>query len=188
MAKTSKSTVLDVLKFATSHALIRLDDRIYQRMHGDIPVTLLDATEDEDAIEKSMRAYFNCSVAQLWGYQIYVDGESPFSTQHSIKGSEFERVMVVLDDEEGKKSTQYSYDKLFGIKPPSDTDKKNQKAGKDSVLDRTRRLLYVCCSRAVRDLAVVFFVSDVALAEEQIRAANIFNQDSIVNNLDVDGI
>ncbi len=30
------------------------------------------------------------------------------------------------------------------------------------MLDRTRRLFYVCCSRAVKDLAVVLFAADVA--------------------------
>ena len=51
-------------------------------------------------------------------------------------------------------------------------------AKKDSVFDRTRRLLYVSCSKAMQDLAVVFFVSDVDLAEQQIKAINIF--DSVI--------
>lgn len=184
MAKTSTATVLDVLKFVHNNGLIKFDERISQRMHGDTPLTLSnDADDESDALEKVMLAYFNCPVAQLWGYQTYVNDGSPFSTQHSIKGAEFDRVLVVLDDEEGKRSTLYSYDKLLGVKPSSDTDNKNLADGKETVFDRTRRLLYVCCSRAKKDLVVIFFVSDVDVAATQIRAANIFEENAIITIL-----
>jgi DNA helicase-2/ATP-dependent DNA helicase PcrA len=51
----------------------------------------------------------------LVGYQKYLNEESAYSTQHGVKGAEFERVMVILNDEEGNMNT-YSYEKLFGIK------------------------------------------------------------------------
>lgn len=47
------------------------------------------------------------------------------------------------------------------------------------MLDRTRRLFYVCCSRAVKDLAVVLFVPDVAAARAAIAAKDLFPQTSI---------
>lgn len=47
------------------------------------------------------------------------------------------------------------------------------------MLDRTRRLFYVCCSRAVKDLAVVLFVPDVAGASVAIAAKDLFPQASI---------
>jgi DNA helicase II / ATP-dependent DNA helicase PcrA len=110
-----------------------------------------------------------CDIAELSGYYEYVEQRSPYSTQHGTKGAEFRRVLVVLDDEEGRHN-QYSYDKLFGLRALSGTDNDNIDAGKDSVLDRTRRLLYVCVSRATDALAVVLFAQDVAAAAAAMKA------------------
>lgn len=49
----------------------------------------------------------------------------------------------------------------------------------ESVLDRTRRLFYVCCSRALKDLAVVLFVPDVAAARAAVTAAQLFPEVAI---------
>jgi DNA helicase-2/ATP-dependent DNA helicase PcrA len=81
--------------------------------------------------------------------------------------------LVVLDDEEGNFS-QFSYGKYFGFVPLSERDRENIDAGRESVLDRTLRLFYVCCSRAVKDLAVVLFVPDVDAAREAVIAKGIF--------------
>jgi DNA helicase-2/ATP-dependent DNA helicase PcrA len=81
--------------------------------------------------------------------------------------------MVVLDDEEATYSL-YSYEKLLGLRSLSDKDKENQAAGTDSVLDRTRRLFYVCCSRAIKDLVVVLFTANVAEASRILKGGNIF--------------
>jgi DNA helicase-2/ATP-dependent DNA helicase PcrA len=183
MAKTSPVTVRDVLKFTQDNNLIKLDNRLLDRLQGNIPLNLSnnDREEETDTLEKTIFTYFDCPAVQVWGYQTYINDESPYSTQHSIKGAEFERVLVVLDDEEGKRSTLYSYDKLFGLKPPSDTDQKNIAEGKETVFDRTRRLLYVCCSRTVKDLVIAFFVTDVNIAIAEITAAKIFKENDIIN-------
>ena len=73
----------------------------------------------------------------------------------------------MIDDEEAA-FHQYSYGKYFGYVPLSDNDQAKINAGEETVLDRTRRLFYVCCSRAVKDLAVVIFVPDVAAASAAI--------------------
>ena len=95
----------------------------------------------------------NCGDTPIREYPI------PVSTQQGVKGAEFERVLVVLDDEEGR-HVQFSYEKYFGIKALSDTDRRNIADGNDSVISRTRRLFYVCCTRALSDLAVVLFAED----------------------------
>ena len=82
-------------------------------------------------------------------------------------------VTLVLDDEEASYN-QYSYGKYLGYTPLSDTDEANIDEGKESVLDRTRRLFYVCCSRAVKDLAVVLFATDVAAARAAVVEARLF--------------
>lgn len=85
---------------------------------------------------------------------------------------------MVLDDEEASYN-QYSYGKYLGYTPLSDTDEANIAEGKESVLDRTRRLFYVCCSRAVKDLAVVLFAADVAVARAAVIEADLFPDASL---------
>ena len=103
---------------------------------------------------------------------------SPFATQQGIKGAEFDKVIVVVDDEEGRTNT-FSYGKYFGVTPPSATDQGHIDAGRDSVIDRTRRLFYVCCSRALSDLAVVIFAEDTAQMREALLAKGFFDPDCI---------
>ena len=87
-------------------------------------------------------------------------------------------MLVILDDEESDYNL-FSYGKYLGITPLSDQDNQNIDEGKDSVLDRTRRLFYVCCSRAVQDLAVVLFVPDVHQARAAVAEKGLFANNDI---------
>lgn len=176
-------TVREVLVYLRDSGLVTLDPRILAYVAQQLPPADEDAEPDEEEAGKEVRAmesFLVCPAAQLWGYRRYLKDESPFSTQQGIKGAEFSRVLVVLDDEEGT-HTQFSYDKYLRIKPPSDRDLKNIQEGKETVIDRTRRLFYVCCTRAVTDLVVVLFSSDPSLAEHRVREADIFPTASIFN-------
>lgn len=69
----------------------------------------------------------------------------------------------------------------LGITPPSDKDRANLREGNETTFDRTRRLLYVCCSRAGKDLAVVFFADDPAEAYSAIADLGLFPAEDIHN-------
>ena len=97
--------------------------------------------------------------AEIEPYETYVTGRSQFATHQGVKGLEFPRVMVVMDDTEAR-GFLFSYDKLFRAKEKSKTDIENEKAGKDSSIDRTRRLFYVTCSRTKRSLALLAYSVD----------------------------
>lgn len=133
---------------------------------------------------EALDAFAACDVGELPPYFRYIRQQSPYSTQHGTKGAEFRKVIVVLDDEEGKYNL-YSYEKLFGIKSLSRTDRENLAAGTDSVLERTRRLLYVCVSRAVESLAVVLFASDEAAAETALEESGIMTGSMAVTAADL---
>ena len=46
-----------------------------------------------------------------------------FGTHQGVKGLQFDRVLAILDDDEAR-GFLFSYEKLFGAKETSDTDKK----------------------------------------------------------------
>jgi len=119
-----------------------------------------------------------CDAFELWGYRKYIERLSPFATQQGIKGAEFGKVLVVVDDEEGR-SNAFSYGKYFGVTPLSETDQGHIDARRDSVIGRTRRLFYVCCSRALSDLVVIIFAEDIAQMRDAIIAKAFFEDDCI---------
>lgn len=171
---SSTRTIKDVLIFARERELAALDERFIPYLSGGPEPVGDEPNREADAV----RACFASPAKQLWGYREYVEDESPFATQQGIKGAEFQRVLVILDDEESNYN-QFSYGKYFGIEPLSDTDRENIRTHVDSVVDRTRRLFYVCCSRAVRDLAVVLFVPDVERAHDAILAKGFFEPSDV---------
>jgi DNA helicase-2/ATP-dependent DNA helicase PcrA len=103
---------------------------------------------------------------------------SQFDTHQGVKGLEFPRVMVIVSDEEAR-GFMFAYDKLFGTKDKSKTDLENEASGKETTIDRTRRLFYVTCSRAEESLAVVYYANDPALARDAMIRQGWFEQNEI---------
>lgn len=170
LAVGSTEDIGAVLAFVHDRKLVELDERFAPFLAdyaGGIAI-------GEAAVENSPLRFMHCAAGELWGYQTYIEDQSPFATQQGIKGAEFDRVLVVVDDEESTASS-FSYGKYFGITPLSDNDRDNIAVGKETVVDRTRRLFYVCCSRAVKDLAVVIFTADVAVVHAAVNAKGYFD-------------
>jgi len=170
----STRTIKEVLDFVYEQNLAELDSRFIPYL-TDIAA---DDPDEEDSEYKSVLAFLGTPVIQMWGYNRYIQSLSPFATQQGIKGAEFQRVLVVLDDEESDYNL-FSYSKYWGTEPLSANDRKNISEGKDSILDRTRRLFYVCCSRAMRDLAIVFFVPSIQSARQAVLAKALFPVEDI---------
>jgi DNA helicase-2/ATP-dependent DNA helicase PcrA len=102
--------------------------------------------------------FLNTKFSQIRGYATYISDLSPIFTHHGVKGLEFPRVMAIIDESEAHGFT-FTYDKLFGIKGKTDADYRNENEGKETGIDRTRRLFYVICSRAKESLAIVAYTS-----------------------------
>ncbi|WP_053765161.1 UvrD-helicase domain-containing protein [Leptospirillum ferriphilum] len=185
----SDVTNADVLRFIHESNVVNLDPRVLSYLklpspakveNGGNPIVTENENDGEDLSKEiaAMDAFLRCPASQFWGYYKYLNNDSPFSTQQGIKGAEFERVLVILDDDEGT-HVQFSYDKYLGIKALSDKDLENRREGKETVIERTRRLFYVCCTRALKDLIVVLFTTDVVLAKHKIAELKLFPSDAI---------
>lgn len=128
-----------------------------------------------EALEKAMNAPFS----QVLKYADYINDLAWFSTHQGVKGLEYKRVVVVIDDAEAEGFTTFSYDKLFGMKEKSDTDLRNERTGKETTIDRTRRLFYVTCSRAEDGLAIIYYTNDIQKAERNIKSSGLFQNQEI---------
>jgi len=132
-------------------------------------------TTETAAWQSALAAPFS----ELINYGTYIKGASPFATHQGVKGLEFPRVMVVISDFEAR-GFMFSYEKLLGAKPLTKADTDNQMAGRDTSLDRTRRLMYVTCSRAMQSLAIVAYSNDPAAVHSFAADNEWFGSDEIV--------
>lgn len=134
-----------------------------------------DSNPEIDAWSKALSVPFS----QLESYVKYISDESPFGTHQGIKGLQFPRVMVVLDDNEAR-GFMFSYDKLLGAKAPTTRDIKSEKEGKETSNDRTRRLFYVTCSRAQSSLAVVVYTKETDKIKGFLQNKKWFDDNEII--------
>jgi len=87
-------------------------------------------------------------------------------TQHKVKGSEYENVLVLLDN---GKWNQYNFDTLFG-----------KGSSNENVQNRTKRLFYVAITRAMKNLIVYMPSNDRQIIE---KAKDYFEESDIVDVL-----
>lgn len=129
--------------------------------HVEEPLEELEEAEDDknDGLV-AWRNFLETSFDQIERYNQYIQGEAQYDTHQGIKGLEFPRVCVIMDDSEAR-GFMFSYDKLFGAKE----DSMSKDPGRETSIDRTRRLFYVTCSRAEVSLALVAYTS----GQEQVR-------------------
>ncbi len=138
-----------------------------------------DADESETDVETIAWANaMSTEIGEFDRFYNYVSGRTQYDTQQGVKGLEFSRVLVILDDLEAN-GFLFKYGKLFGTVALSKTDLENIANGIDSVLDRSRRLLYVACTRAIEGLAVVLYTNDIAASRNHALSAGWFKADEI---------
>ena len=109
----------------------------------------------------------------------YLEGKTPFSTQHKTKGAEFDNVLVILDNGNWN---EYNFNYIFdkeNIYQQLVNGKSKTKSKLESfprILDRTQKIFYVCCTRAKENLAVFFHAPNaevIAKAKEWFGEGNV---------------
>lgn len=136
-----------------------------------------DAVES-DTVLRAWGSLLEAPFTEIVEYDRYVSGLSPFETHQGVKGLEFARVSVVIDDTEAR-GFSFGYDKLFGAKAKSSTDLQNEREGRDSVIERTRRLFYVTCSRAKESLAIIAYTSNPQHVSEHVVRQGWFDDNEV---------
>lgn len=138
-----------------------------------------DAEEDKDILkinawDNALKAKFS----EVERYYQYISGKANFDTHQGVKGLQFPRVMVIIDDEEAR-GFLFSYNKLFGVSVKSETDIRNEQQGRETTIDRTKRLFYVACSRAQESLAIMYYTPSAEEAKTQILKSGWFSKNEI---------
>ncbi|MEA5081577.1 MAG: 3'-5' exonuclease [Dysgonamonadaceae bacterium] len=129
-------TIEEVIENANEKGICLIDDR------------LIDFKEKKKYLYNRMK---NVKFSEFQKLYEYLEGQTPFSTQHKTKGAEFDNVLVILDNGGWN---NYNFANLF------------LETGSTSVLSRTQKIFYVCCTRAKENLAVFFYNPDIQVIEK----------------------
>lgn len=127
----------------------------------------------------ALTAFLDAPFSEIEHYVDYLDEHSSYDTHQGIKGLEFDRVMVVMDDADAR-GFLFSYDKLFGAKERTAADIKNEREGRETGLDRTRRLFYVTCSRAKHSLALIAYTDNQEAVRARVLQNGWFEQHELI--------
>lgn len=106
-------------------------------------------------VEKNEYLYWRVQQVKYGEFQNlykYLEGYTPFSTQHKIKGLEYENVLVFL---ENGGWSNYNFEYLFN-KHIFSTLSKSKQETYPRILKRTKKLFYVCVTRAKGNLVVFY--------------------------------
>lgn len=163
-------TVKDILIAAIENEILEPSNRLLAHLkrssRSEIYDEVLFGAEREEWLVDS---FFKFKIEEVVNFRNFVLKQTPFSTQHGVKGDQFEKVLVVFDDTEANWS-HYSFSKLFTPKTVGALPTEGQ-------AKKSRNLAYVCFSRAKCDLRIILFTKDVIRAKEELK--NLFNPEQI---------
>lgn len=165
--------VCEIVRYVEANYLFAIPDIIVDALHFN-----REANEDDSCELKVWVEAMKLPLSQLKAYDDYVNDRTCYATHQGVKGLQFPRVLVLIDDNEAN-GNLFSYDKLFEVAPLSDTDIKNRNEGKENSIDRTVRLFYVTCTRAEESLAILMYTSNPAKAKETAINNNWFTENEI---------
>ncbi|MFS8147706.1 AAA family ATPase [Rhizobium sp. BR 249] len=147
VAEDASPTFLDMLNSVDQSHLFAIPDILRPALAGAAVSESDDDLEEDKRSERdiAISTFLNAPFKQIRPYLKYSSGLAQFDTHQGVKGLEFPRVMVIMDDTEAA-GFAFKYDKLF----TPDT-------AEDGVAAATRRLFYVTCSRAEQSLCLVAY-------------------------------
>lgn len=137
----------EVLDYLYASNLFPISDRLLKTSQAMVEIDQgRQPAEDESSSVTRLRAMRTLSYMQVIALVNFIEGHTPFATKHSVKGDEFDNVLVVL----GGGWNQYNFDQMLSW------ETSGIPAGREDAYERVRNLFYVSCSRPKRNLALLF--------------------------------
>ena len=167
-------SLLQVLQSVAEHKLLEIPDSLLANAFGEIEKAVANAShEDAQEDRQSQRAqaietFLGVPFSQIAPMAEYLSGNAHFDTHQGVKGLEFDRVMVIMDDKEAR-GFLFKYEDLFG-----------GKAAGDKTVENTKRLFYVTASRAKESLALVAYSSSPEQVQRFVLQEDWFSANEIV--------
>jgi DNA helicase-2/ATP-dependent DNA helicase PcrA len=165
------ATVREILGFCIEHRLCRISERL----SGDLSRQPRAEEYDDDVHQEEKSdwladVFLQMNTEGLEEYCDFIWENTPFSTQHGVKGEEYDDVIVVFDDVEAAWN-QFSFTKAL-TPQTSGGPTEGQR-------EKSRKLAYVCFSRAMKNLRILLFTPNAESARDELLDAGMFSADQI---------
>jgi len=145
-------TIGAILRFCVDKQIIQPSERLREHLdrapRGEPFDEEIHSHDKGDWLADSL---FQMAPGPVRHYADYLDNNTAYSTQHGVKGEEYEKVMVVYDDVEAAWN-QYSFSKTLTPQTSGEPTDRQRSV--------TQKLAYVSFSRARKDLRVLLFTAD----------------------------
>ncbi len=167
-------TVREILNYCQKNRLLNFSERMADHLERSPRTEEFDEENSDHVVDKSdwlADEFFTMKTVEIKNYVDFVTGNTPLSTQHGVKGEEYKDVLVVFDDVEAAWH-QYSFAKTL-------TPQTAGKEPTDSQKDKSRKLAYVCFSRAKENLRILFFSKNAESAKKELIDKNFLGDDQI---------
>lgn len=167
-------TLLKVLQCVAEHKLLEIPEPLQASASGAIEKAASSASYEDDQEDRqtqralAIEAFLRAPFSQIEPMAEYLSGKAHFDTHQGVKGLEFDRVMVIMDDKEAR-GFLFKYEDLFG-----------GKAAGDKTVESTKRLFYVTASRAKESLALVAYSSSPERVQDFVLREGWFGAEEIV--------
>ncbi|MDD7990735.1 UvrD-helicase domain-containing protein [Achromobacter xylosoxidans] len=165
-------TLLQVLRCVAEHNLFEIPESLQAKSSQESAEAVAsDEDEREDRLTErvlAIQSFLNAPFSQIGPMTEYLSGAAHFDTHQGVKGLEFDRVMVVMDDAEAR-GFSFKYEDLFG-----------GKAAGEKAVESTKRLFYVTASRAKDSLALVAYSSAPDRVQSFVLQEEWFNADEVI--------
>lgn len=165
-------TLLQVLRCVASLGLLEIPESLQASASATVANSVApdegERGDQQTERARAIEAFLNAPFSQIQPMTEYLSGNARFDTHQGVKGLEFERVMVIMDDSEAR-GFSFKYEDLFG-----------GKASGEKAVESTRRLFYVTTSRTEGSLALVAYSSDPERVKRFVLQEEWFSDDEIV--------
>lgn len=174
-------SIYEVLHIISKHKLLKLPPYldIAMQLYGTQHDNEADTENEADTAIHAWKKALAFPFSQIQHLNQYVNRKSGFYTHQGVKGEEFPRVLVIIDDTSSK-GFLFSYDKALGIKEKTAIDIRHEQEGKDTTIARTLRLLYVTCTRATKSLALICYSDNPSKLKSLLLRKEFFTENEVI--------
>ena len=139
LAEVRAQTAIDVLETIVHSQLIPIPPKVHEgyRLYKDSPEKLY-------VSDATIQQFLQLDYEQFIAVRDFLYPDAPFSTEHGVKGEEYDNVVFVIS----KGWNQYQFETYA----PMITGHSSIPKGKEASYERNRNLFYVCCSRPKKRL------------------------------------
>lgn len=163
--------IADVLGVVKESKLVGLPEKIEFWLE-----TYKNGDNDNLFHKRPIKDFYEIAYSEVLNAIEFQKPEAEFSTDHGVKGEEYDSVILVA----GRGWNNYKFDEILHQNPAALDEK-----GLEAYI-RNRNLFYVCCSRAVKNFAMIVTVP--INTEFRGYLNNIFGENNIMNYTDFMGI